>query len=258
MIFTKTSKTKILLITFSILFTLSSPTVFAWGFRGGKVFDVKRYLDSIKETTQQSLAAKQTVKILEQMYLLNTRLGNEVGIFFSTITKTTIKPLENIKGKSTVNPNVKISSLPYHEKYSTVEAIYTEDVLQKKVNLALQNNIRDTAETINYIKKRQETRQKALKDLQTLKTIGLNDELQKASMIAILSALEEADAAKLTAATTANFIESKEKENALEELSATKNRMNEFAGYDPFNPSEYDKKNYKSESENFGFFKFKH
>lgn len=244
---------KKIVITFILLFSIST-VAGAWSWHGLKpgdhVIDYKRLADSIKETVQMFNTVQNSLENLKNKIIINTKINvNEDKI--DTEIKEIIKP----NGESLINPNRVFRDKNFYKSWDVHKALADSDY-----NLEL-------AEEQSYTKKEatdvlQETiynqhkRMNLQSEILNMQTNGVLGEKQRANAIAIIDILNSIDKAKTSGAYFINNITDQETKSATNRLDKEKIKAGQFYGYDPYNPSTFDKEKYPQQKPALGFMHF--
>lgn len=253
-------KLKPLLLYTIIAFTaFTTPLAAAkWHFHGGPVFDAKRFADSVKETAEMVNNVNNAIKALSSLTFKNaiTNLDTFVNNFDRVSQE--IEILKN--GDSIITLNKSPKDMENFKLLSVTEAIGKDGPEHKKKifeEASLRHKEIMTA-TLN-ITDNNSTRLQQASQLISRHSEGELAQKQINNSIALVSTMNEIDAAKLKAVAMVNTLQQDEDTLANKRVEEEAKKQLAVKSYDPFNQNQLDKANLKkvaSPSKNLGFIPF--
>lgn len=214
---------------------------------GAYVFDAKRFADSVKETaqvvqqyTQELDKWKKKILLMTGVTGLNKRIDTAVKQFEQTWTGQSIVSGNSMDSTAINQPptNTELINQPYDYR----SLLLNED---HQANL-------DSLSMAQDILGRYDTRYQQMLDIAAIETPGQVGEQQKGTAIAALQALNTEDLIRLSAADTLRQITEDSAAAMQERTEIRQSSLRGFSGYDPYHPTEFDKRN-APPIENFGF-----
>lgn len=248
---------KMVAVFFSALLLFSTPVAHA-GFFGGDdivihpgdhVFDLKRFMDSVKETAQALEIVKNSLANFENRVLMHVGLDMDYKPI-NDVTESTELPT----GNSTVNPNNGVTPLT-NMSSEAMKMLMAGENYVNRITTTLEDANKDAVAFMQRILNNQDRRQ-AQDIILHAQTDGLLGEQQKENATSTINAMGSIDHAAATGSAYMNNVTVQESEITKSRLDQQKVKAEEVYGYDPYHPTDYDLKNRKSESENLGFMKF--
>ena len=219
----------------AVLLFCSPPAAQAGFFDGGSVlhpgdhvFDLKRFMDSVKETAEALEIVKNSLDNLKNRILARVGLDDDGKVIALSI--------EHSGGLSEDSP-----VHPAHEDKSFQEL--------DKANV-------DTAAFMQRIFGNIQEREQADIEILHLDTQGILGEKQRENNQQILHAVESSDRAQVTGTQYMDRVAQQEAETMKNRLDQQKIKAEEVYGYDPYHPTDYDLQHRQVKSENLGFMKF--
>jgi hypothetical protein len=208
----------------------ASPPAYAWGWDGiirpwSHVIDLKRLADSVQETLQMVEALRNEVKKLQNQIQAMRKIElypRELEDFYHETVDAY---------KKGIDPTTVIHT--YHS---------AENLVQQNI--------------ITKIIQNQTERQKLSAAIATSEDDSLLSEQQKANQLEALDALGSIDEAHMIGASYTAAV--KDQETQLMKRNIEREYANALTvyPYDPYHPTEFDKRNNASKSKAFGFLKF--
>ena len=240
----------------TIFFSCSTSISYAWGWYdlippGSEVFDLKRFMDSAKETAQMLATVQNTLKNLQNRITLHTGVNSDFTSTLQALKGASDMPY----GNSLINPSSNYQNTAFWKNWNITDAI-NDSTYEQTINEGIASCNQETAAILQQVMRHQENRENAIADIQQLETDGVLGEKQKANAIAILDVLTTADNIRSTGAQLMNNVSEQEATYSVDRLDKEKVKAGTFYGYDPYNPSDYDKDHKVTSSSNFGFLKF--
>lgn len=227
----------------------------AWGdvlYPGALVIDLKRFADSVKETENAVLVVQNTLKNLQNKIIINTGINSDFNNVLQSIRNFGNMP----NGTTLVDPNSNYKNTPFWKDWDDVHEAMEDTTYKQSINQELSNSNTDATAVTQQIMRNQENRNSVMLELQQMETDGSLGEKQKANAIAILDVLTTADQARINGTQLMNAISKQEADYAVNRLDQEKIKAGTVYGYDPYNPSAFDKANKTTTSTSFGFLKF--
>ena len=232
---------------------LSSPTAQAWGaviHPGSHVFDAKRFFDSVKETAQMVETVKNEVQKLKNQIIAMMR----IDLYPREMEDAVKSALKFPEIRTIFNPK---ADDPLHRLYIDAITDYEHggdplSLIRKRDmddNLTYRNIAADTVQ-------RQEERRRLAAQIASASDDSLLSERQKANQLAALKAIGSIDEAQLIGTAYTNAVKEQETAYIKENIQREDAQRMTVYPYDPFHPTDFDKRNNKSESKAFGFLKF--
>jgi hypothetical protein len=211
---------------------------------GAVVIDYKRLADSIQNTAQQARIAADTAQRYAKMVLNNTKFKKPDSIS----TQNTYSFPEQYNGWK---------KKKYYNGWNPQELDDTTHKFKTGILEDMRKKSLNTQRQILVAQQRAQKRRKANILLAKTPTKGNLSEKQKKNQLKINLALEKIDEAKITATELLNIINNEENYKFLQAYEREKAKLLSMKPYDPYHPTEEDKKTSKSKSENFGFIRYK-
>ena len=234
----------------------ASPPAYAWGWDGiirpwSHVIDLKRLADSVQETLQMVEALRNEVKKLQNQIQAMRKID-----LYPREMEAAIKNALQFPDMKTI--------FDFRDTYKPLEDFYHEtvDAYKKGIDPTSVMHTYHSAENLvqqNIITKiiqNQTERQKLSAAIATSEDDSLLSEQQKANQLAALDALGSIDEAHMIGTSYTAAV--KDQETQLIKRNIEREYANALTvyPYDPYHPTEFDKRNNASKSKAFGFLKF--
>ena len=249
---------KPLLLAVSVLFLtgpVSSSYAWGWGLPikpGDHVIDVKRLQDSIKETAEQvKVYLNEVTKWKNKMLLMSGVTGLD-----ERIDKAIDRYSKAYAGQGLLNTSVPLSSLAAKQR---IDGNILANPAAYKQNLYAdqQQSHLDTVTAMTHVSNRSAERLQLAGEVLNQQTDGYVGTVQQTSALHQLQLLNDEDEARAYAAMLLQDITNDETKFAEERLAQAEAKQQEWYGYSPYHPSEYDK-DHAPQTENFGFLSTKY
>ena len=246
---------KIVIAALAAGIALGSSTAQAWGWGwvippGSHVFDAKRFFDSMKETAQMLETVKNEVQKLKNQITAMLR----IDLYPREMEDAVKSALKFPEIRTIFNPK---ADDPMQRLYTDAIVDYEHGgdpfaIIRKRNmddHLTYRNIVANTVQ-------KQEERRRLAGQIASAPDDGLLSERQKANQLAALKAIDSIDEAQLIGAAYANAVKDQETSHIKENIRREEAQRMTVYPYDPFHPTDFDKRNNKSESKAFGFLKF--
>lgn len=256
-------KRKILILTgaAAVFFSLTAPLAEAkFHFRGGPVFDAKRFADSVKETAEMVKVITDSLETEGYIDIINSGFkDNSITARFMELTN---ESAIGSTGKSLLNYRLKPQMATSHRVLDVLEAIseagkaHSTGVLEE----SSLTNMEILAAAKKAIRNSEELQKLSLQ-LNSPPNSGPGElgQLQKQNIHRSIQAMGTLDKARLSLAETLQELQKEEAQLSLERLEKERRKQQVFKSYDPYRPNALDKANLKKVTEpskDLGFIPF--
>lgn len=235
-------------VVLMMIFLLGAPTTVSarwhWPIHpGDRVFDLKRFTDSVKETAEMVKTVANTLAELRNQLKMLASAGDLEGMW---------QALEQAK------------DLPWGRQAETYDDVYREARDQHELYVPyipildesreLDNKLVEASaqQTVNN----QNTRMQAQQSLSEEETEGILGEKQKRNARQVLEGLATIDRAGLLGSQLQQAAGEQEMIAASRRIEQEKAKDGVFYGYDPYHPSDFDREHRAGNTQNFGFLKY--
>ncbi|PWM76978.1 MAG: hypothetical protein DBY32_09100 [Phascolarctobacterium sp.] len=221
---------------------------------GDHVFDVTRFVDSVKETAEMIKNVSNSLQKLKNQGIFNT--GTNLSQLIGRYNEAAESMNDLLNGASIINVHKDYEDFKTYKAHDVSDALedfgdYESEILkeakQRKAEIILAE-----ADLAN----RNYTRNDAVRAMLESEDTGNLTERQKNNVAAIIQAANNIDMVRAEATNIADSLQSREEAYALNRMEQEKAKAGAFYSYDPYNPTQFDEVVNTSSSENFGFRKF--
>lgn len=241
----------------AVLLFCSPPAAQAGFFDGGAVlhpgdhvFDLKRFMDSVKETAEALEIVKNSLDNLKNRILARVGLDDDGKVIAFSIEHS-----GGLSEDSPVHPAHENKPFQEMDQETWKLAKEGQDYLSR-IQTTLDKANADTAAFMQRIFGNIQEREQADIEILHLDTQGILGEKQRENNQQILHAVESSDRAQVTGTQYMDRVAQQEAETMKNRLDQQKIKAEEVYGYDPYHPTDYDLQHRQVKSENLGFMKF--
>lgn len=243
------------------LFMLSLPMAEAkFHFRGGPVFDAKRFRDSVLETALMAEISRSAAILADYRERISTTL-QEAGLTTRFLASSALADSTTL-GSSLINMQQEEKDTAGHRYLGIMEVLAEGTEQCEKLHAETSTTHLEMLELARQNLVRSKQRQHLELELEATtrsSAAGTLAELQRKNLHSLSTARASLDKARLTLAGTVQALQQDEAALALKRLETERRKQLVFKSYDPYNPTALDKANLKkvtTRSEDLGFIPF--
>lgn len=241
-----------IILSASLLFATISAGAWGWGpiKPGDHVFDAKRFADSVRETAQMLQTVQNTLENLKNRIIANTK----VDPYFDRVNAE-IEKIQLPGGDSLINPDNEYKDTLFWKTWEIDEAIADREYNTQLAD-ELETTNKEMTDRYQEAINNQFDRDYIQSAIIGIKTPGIVGEKQKGNSSAVLNSTAAIDKAQMSGAAQIQEITNQEAAVAADRLDKEKIKQGSFYGYDPYNPTDYDRDNRPPVPAPIGYIRF--